>query len=142
MKTLSMMRMTVIAGCLSAAVFAPAASAEVKLVGSGASFPFPIYSKWFKDFSAKHRGIRVDYQSKGSGAGIQDFINHTVDFVLALALLVGSTSGAQIGAKISKRLKADQLKIMMAGIIIVVMVIMAVGLVVRPATLLAYKGGH
>jgi uncharacterized membrane protein YfcA len=73
---------------------------------------------------------------------LQATFNHTVDFVLALALLVGSTSGAQIGAKISKRLKADQLKIMMAGIIIVVMVIMAVGLVVRPATLLAYKGGH
>jgi len=87
MKTLSMMRMTVIAGCLSAAVFAPVASAEVKLVGSGASFPFPIYSKWFKDFSAKHRGIRVDYQSKGSGAGIQDFINRTVNFAASDAAM-------------------------------------------------------
>jgi phosphate transport system substrate-binding protein len=87
MKTLSMTRMTVIAGCLSAAVFAPAASAEVKLVGSGASFPFPIYSKWFKDFSGKHRDIRVDYQSKGSGAGIQDFINKTVDFAASDAAM-------------------------------------------------------
>ena len=55
-------------------------SADVKLNGSGASFPFPIYSKWFKDFSAANKGVRVDYQSKGSGAGIQDLINGTVDF--------------------------------------------------------------
>ena len=53
---------------------------EVKLIGSGASFPFPIYSAWFKDFSKQNNGVTVDYQAKGSGAGIQDFINHTVDF--------------------------------------------------------------
>ena len=53
---------------------------EVKLIGSGASFPFPIYSSWFKDFSKQNKGVTVDYQAKGSGAGIQDFINHTVDF--------------------------------------------------------------
>src|SRR6266550_4404126 len=53
---------------------------EVKLIGSGASFPFPLYSAWFKDFSKKNNSVTVDYQAKGSGAGIQDFINHTVDF--------------------------------------------------------------
>lgn len=55
-------------------------NAEVKLQGSGASFPFPIYSKWFKDFSQKSGDVRVDYQAKGSGAGIQDFTNEVVDF--------------------------------------------------------------
>jgi uncharacterized membrane protein YfcA len=73
---------------------------------------------------------------------LQAHLNHTVDLLLALILLVGSTSGAQIGARISKKLKADQLKIMMAGIILVVMVIMVSGLVLRPETLLSYKGGH
>jgi phosphate transport system substrate-binding protein len=53
---------------------------EVRLIGSGASFPFPLYSAWFKDFSKKNNGVTVDYQAKGSGAGIQDFTNHTVDF--------------------------------------------------------------
>ena len=53
---------------------------EVKLIGSGASFPFPIYSAWFKDFSKQNKGVTVDYQAKGSGAGIQDFTNRTVDF--------------------------------------------------------------
>jgi len=36
---------------------------EVKLIGSGASFPFPIYSAWFKDFSKKNNGVTVDYQA-------------------------------------------------------------------------------
>jgi len=73
---------------------------------------------------------------------LQAYMNHTVDFLLALVLLLGSTSGAQIGARVSKRLRADQLKIMMAGIILVVMVAMALGLLLRPATLLSYTGGH
>jgi uncharacterized membrane protein YfcA len=73
---------------------------------------------------------------------LQAWLNHTVDFLLALTLLVGSTSGAQIGARLSKKLKADQLKIMMAGIILVVMVVMVLGLVMRPSSLLSYAGGH
>jgi len=56
------------------------AAQNAKLIGSGASFPFPIYSAWFKDFSKKNNGVTVDYQAKGSGAGIQDFTNRTVDF--------------------------------------------------------------
>jgi phosphate transport system substrate-binding protein len=72
-----------------AALFALSAnvSADVKLNGSGASFPFPIYSKWFKDFSKETEGVRVDYQSKGSGAGIQDLINGTVDFAASDAAM-------------------------------------------------------
>jgi phosphate transport system substrate-binding protein len=59
----------------------------VRLVGSGASFPAPIYAAWFKDFSRKSNGITVDYQAKGSGAGIQDFINRTVDFAASDAAM-------------------------------------------------------
>lgn len=57
-----------------------ATQADVKMQGSGASFPFPIYSKWFSDFSKANDGVRVDYQAKGSGAGIRDFTNQVVDF--------------------------------------------------------------
>src|SRR3974377_1651657 len=53
---------------------------DLRLIGSGASFPFPIYSAWFKQFSKGTPGATVDYQAKGSGAGIQDLISHTVDF--------------------------------------------------------------
>lgn len=56
-----------------------ASAQELRLIGSGASFPFPIYAAWFKDFS-KTAGATVDYQAKGSGAGVQDFTKRTVDF--------------------------------------------------------------
>jgi phosphate transport system substrate-binding protein len=59
----------------------------MRLVGSGASFPFPLYSAWFKDFSRKTDGVTVDYQAKGSGAGIQDLINKTVDFAASDAAM-------------------------------------------------------
>ncbi len=73
---------------------------------------------------------------------LQAAMNRTVDFLLALVLLVGSTLGAQVGALASRRLKADQLKILMAGIILATMVAMVLGLVLRPAALLSYEGGH
>jgi len=56
------------------------AQERVRLTGSGASFPAPLYLTWFKDFSKKTANVTVDYQSKGSGAGVQDFLNKTVDF--------------------------------------------------------------
>jgi uncharacterized membrane protein YfcA len=68
--------------------------------------------------------------------------NHTVDFVLALILLVGSTLGAQFGAKISRHLKGDQLKIILASLVLVVMAKMLFGLLVKPEILLTYIGGH
>lgn len=52
---------------------------------------------------------------------MQSLYNHTVDFSLALILLFGSTIGAQIGAKVSDHLKADQLKILLASIVLLVM---------------------
>jgi phosphate transport system substrate-binding protein len=55
-------------------------SPHVRLTGAGASFPAPLYNKWFKDFHGKHSNIQVDYQSIGSGSGVKNFINKTVDF--------------------------------------------------------------
>src|SRR5262249_43103505 len=63
------------------------AQEKVRLTGSGASFPFPLYSAWFKSFSNQNKSISVDYQAKGSGAGIQDFINRTVDFAASDAAM-------------------------------------------------------
>jgi phosphate transport system substrate-binding protein len=57
-----------------------AADTTVKLQGAGASFPAPLYNKWFKSYSAAHQDITVDYQSVGSGGGIKSVIDHTVDF--------------------------------------------------------------
>lgn len=63
------------------------AAESVSLKGSGASFPFPLYGRWFKDYSKAHKAVRIDYQAKGSGAGIKDFINKTVDFAASDAAM-------------------------------------------------------
>jgi phosphate transport system substrate-binding protein len=52
----------------------------VKLQGAGASFPAPLYNKWFKSYSNAHQDVQVDYQSVGSGSGVKSVIDHTVDF--------------------------------------------------------------
>jgi len=49
------------------------------LTGAGATFPAPIYSKWF-DAYARETGVRINYQSIGSGGGIRQFTEGTVDF--------------------------------------------------------------
>jgi len=51
-----------------------------KLTGAGATFPFPIYSKWFSEYSAAHPGVEVNYQSIGSGGGITQVTKGLVDF--------------------------------------------------------------
>ena len=51
-----------------------------KINGAGASFPYPIYSKWFSEYSAQHSGVQINYQSIGSGGGIQQVTSGTVDF--------------------------------------------------------------
>lgn len=73
---------------------------------------------------------------------MQAWQNHTVDFVLALALLLGSTIGAQFGTRISKKLKGDQLKIILATIVLLVMFKMLYSLLATPSLILSYAGGH
>jgi len=73
---------------------------------------------------------------------MQAYTNHTVDFILALILLFGSTLGAQFGARISDRLKADHLKILLASIVLIVTVKMLFSLLLHPDVLLSLKSGH
>jgi len=58
---------------------APATTSGVALTGAGATFPNPIYTKWFDSY-AKATGVRINYQSIGSGGGIRQFTEGTVDF--------------------------------------------------------------
>jgi phosphate transport system substrate-binding protein len=51
-----------------------------KLNGAGATFPYPIYSKWFSEYSSAHQGVQVNYQPIGSGGGIRQVSVGTVDF--------------------------------------------------------------
>ena len=55
-------------------------AAQTNLNAAGATFPYPIYSKWFSEFHKAHRDIQINYQSIGSGGGIQQLKAGTVDF--------------------------------------------------------------
>jgi len=55
------------------------AAQTITLNGAGATFPFPLYSKWSQVYAAE-RGVQINYQSIGSGGGIRQFIARTVDF--------------------------------------------------------------
>ena len=56
-----------------------ASSSGAGLTGAGATFPYPIYSKWISDYQAK-TGIKINYQAIGSGGGIRQLLEGTVDF--------------------------------------------------------------
>lgn len=73
---------------------------------------------------------------------MQSASNHTVDMILAILLLLGSSIGAQLGARFSHRLKADHLKTLLACIILAVMVKILLGLILTPHYMLDFKGGE
>lgn len=56
------------------------ASAVVSLNGAGASFPYPIYTKWISEYQKTHPDLQINYQSIGSGGGIKQVLEGTVDF--------------------------------------------------------------
>lgn len=58
----------------------PGASAEMAINGAGATFPYPLYSKWFYEYSNANPGVKFNYQSIGSGGGIKQITAGTVDF--------------------------------------------------------------
>ena len=58
----------------------PAPSAVTTVTGAGATFPYPIYSKWFDEYHKQHPGVEINYQSQGSGAGVRQILAGTVDF--------------------------------------------------------------
>src|SRR5919107_6331350 len=64
---------------LTVAMPAQPASAQVSLNGAGATFPAPLYTKWFNEY-ANTTGVQVNYQAIGSGGGIKAITDKTVDF--------------------------------------------------------------
>ena len=71
-------RVTLVLFCLS--LLAGAAAAQSTLNGAGATFPYPIYSKWFNEYHNIHPDVSINYQSIGSGGGIRQVTAGTVDF--------------------------------------------------------------
>ncbi|MDR3735796.1 MAG: phosphate ABC transporter substrate-binding protein PstS [Acidobacteriaceae bacterium] len=72
------MKMKFISALLLAGMAATAGAQN--LTGAGATFPYPIYSKWFNEYSASHKGVQINYQSIGSGGGIRQVTTKIVDF--------------------------------------------------------------
>src|SRR6202795_3498533 len=74
------------------------ARAVLSITGAGATFPYPIYSKWFDEYKKKNPSIEINYASIGSGGGIKQVTEGTVDF------------GASDGPMNDEQLKAFQEK--------------------------------
>jgi phosphate transport system substrate-binding protein len=83
--------------CLAVAV---PVFAQTTLNGAGATFPYPIYSKWFSEYNKLHPDVQINYQSIGSGGGIRQVLNGTVDF------------GASDGPMSDDQLKEAKVKIL------------------------------
>src|SRR4029078_9094335 len=79
---------------------APAAGATNQINGAGATFPNPIYSKWFSEYNKLHPNIQINYQPIGSGGGIRQLTNQTVFF------------GASDGPMTDEQLKAAPGKVL------------------------------
>ena len=68
-----------LAACLALATVLPGRAALL-VNGAGATFPYPLYSKWFDEFHKRNPDIQINYQSIGSGGGIRQVLEGTVDF--------------------------------------------------------------
>src|SRR6202451_962065 len=92
-----MRRLTLLMLC---AFVALPAVGQTTLNGAGATFPYPMYSKWFSEYKKLHPEIQMNYQSIGSGGGIRQVIAGTVDF------------GASDGPMTDDQLKEAKMKIL------------------------------
>src|SRR5262245_13760491 len=72
---------TTMAALLAAGLgLGPVHAGQVTISGAGATFPFPLYSRWFDEYHKIHDDVSIEYQSIGSGGGIRQVIEGTVDF--------------------------------------------------------------
>jgi len=66
----------------------------VTLQGTGATFPAPLYEKWFAEYNKEHPNVQINYQALGSGAGIKQFQQHLVDFGASDAAMTDEEMGS------------------------------------------------
>ncbi len=69
-----------IASCGGSNTVSTESGKSVSLTGAGASFPAPLYQRWFSEYNKENPNVQVTYQSVGSGAGVEQFTQQTVDF--------------------------------------------------------------
>ena len=76
----TMLRKASLAFAALLAAAAPAHGNELLVTGAGATFPYPLYSKWFSEYNKLHPDLKFNYQSIGSGGGVKQITERTVDF--------------------------------------------------------------
>lgn len=77
----SLLRRVILVGWLAMVIMGPGpARAETLINGAGATFPYPLYSKWFSEYAKINTTVKFNYQSIGSGGGIKQIMAQTVDF--------------------------------------------------------------
>jgi phosphate transport system substrate-binding protein len=97
---------------LALACAAAAAHAEtIQLTGAGATFPAPIYSKWFSDYNKMHSDVQINYQSIGSGGGIKQITEKTVDF--------GATDAPMSDAELQKAPGIQHIPTVMGAVVVI-----------------------
>jgi phosphate transport system substrate-binding protein len=79
------------------AFLATGAAAATQIDGAGATFPYPIYSKWFSEYNKLHPDVQINYQSIGSGGGIRQLTNETVFFGASDGPMTNEQLGAAPG---------------------------------------------
>jgi phosphate transport system substrate-binding protein len=72
--------LTLVFGAVMALAAGTSQAQTVQINGAGATFPYPIYSKWFAEYNKMHPEVEINYQSIGSGGGIRQLSNQTVFF--------------------------------------------------------------
>ncbi|WP_035348872.1 phosphate ABC transporter substrate-binding protein PstS [Edaphobacter aggregans] len=102
-----MKRNVIAAGVLALATLG--ASAQ-NINGAGATFPYPIYSKWFTEYSQQHPNVKINYQSIGSGGGIRQVSEGTVDF--------GATDGPMSDEQIAQaKIKTQHIPTVLGAVV-------------------------
>ena len=77
---LTFRQVTIAVAVAVAAAGATVAAQKVQITGAGATFPYPIYSKWFSEYNKLHPNVEINYQSIGSGGGVKQLTSRTVFF--------------------------------------------------------------
>src|SRR5881394_650908 len=118
-----MKKIILIATLLSSAAFAD----KLLINGAGATFPFPIYSKWFSEYNKLHPDVQINYQSIGSGGGIKQITEKTVDF--------GASDAPMSNEEMQKAQGIQHIPTVMGAVVLVYSVPGVQDLKLTPATL-------
>src|SRR5438045_9758605 len=105
------MKKTILTVAAALAVSGAVLADKLLINGAGATFPFPLYSKWFSQYNKLHPDIQINYQSIGSGGGIKQITERTVDF--------GASDAPRSDERLQKASGVQHIPTVMGAVVIV-----------------------